>query len=274
MTWLVRFYAPFVLAVIAAIGTLSDFFQNPAAMWWTALALAAFGGLLIVARIVPGLRGLANAIYPDVRAAGAIGFALFCFIGAGALYAFADASARLAPQGGVIGAAYPELRKVQESLGVVQATVARIEQKTEAIGEDVTFIKGGVPQMLKVYEIYDAPEMGGVQVRIGNDTEFAFSDVLVELTARGQSGARQLARFTEGGLAPGGEIWGNFTGYDPGAPVSICIIGSRDGDGARIRTVQRYDWRVRKFGPIEQRYLQGSGRVEIARVDAGAGCGA
>jgi len=274
MTWLVRFYAPFVLAVIALIGTLSDFFQNPAAMWWTAIALAAFGGLLIVARVVPGLRGLANAIYPDARAAGAVGFALFCFIGAGALYAYAQASARLAPQGGVIGAAYPELRKVQESLGVVSETVARIEEKTEAIGEDVTFIKGGVPQMLKVHEIYDAPMMGGVQVRVGNDTEFAFSDVVVELIARGPGGAQRLARFTEGGLAPGAEIWGNFSGYDPSAPVDICIIGRRDGDGARIRTMQSYDWRVRKFGPIEQRYLQGSGRLQIERVADGGGCGA
>jgi hypothetical protein len=274
MTWLVRFYAPFVLAVIAAVGTLSDFFQNPAAMWWTAIALAAFGALLIVARIVPPLRGLAHAIYPDARAAGAVGFALFCFIGAGALYAYAEASARLAPQGGVIGAAYPEMREIQRTLGVVETTVARIEEKTEAIGEDVTFIRGGVPQMLKVHEIYDAPEMGGVQVRVGNDTEFAFSDVLVELTANGPAGSRRLARFTEAGLAPGAEIWGNFTGYDPNAPVSICIVGSRDGDGVRIRTVQTYDWRVRKFGPIEQRYLQGSGRLQIERVGDGAACAA
>jgi hypothetical protein len=274
MTWLVRFYAPFVLAVIAAVGTLSDFFQNPAAMWWTAIALAAFGALLIVARIVPPLRGLAHAIYPDARAAGVAGFALFCFIGAGVLYAYAEVSARLAPQGGVIGAAYPELREIQKTLGVVETTVARIEEKTEAIGEDVTFIRGGVPQMLKVYEIYDAPEMGGVQVRVGNDTEFAFSDVLVELSANGSAGARRLARFTEAGLAPGAEIWGNFTGYDPSAPVSICIVGSRDGDGVRIRTVQTYDWRVRKFGPIEQRYLQGSGRLQIERVSDGAACAA
>jgi hypothetical protein len=274
MTWLVRFYAPFVLAVIAAVGTLSDFFQNPAAMWWTAIALAAFGAVLIVARIVPPLRGLAHAIYPDARAAGVAGFALFCFIGAGVLYAYAEVSARLAPQGGVIGAAYPELREIQKTLGVVETTVARIEEKTEAIGEDVTFIRGGVPQMLKVYEIYDAPEMGGVQVRVGNDTEFAFSDVLVELSANGSAGARRLARFTEAGLAPGAEIWGNFTGYDPSAPVSICIVGSRDGDGVRIRTVQTYDWRVRKFGPIEQRYLQGSGRLQIERVGDGAACAA
>jgi hypothetical protein len=116
--------------------------------------------------------------------------------------------------------------------------------------------------------------MGGVQVRVGNDTEFAFSDVLVELTANGPAGSRRLARFTEAGLAPGAEIWGNFNGYDPKAPVSICIVGSRDGDGVRIRTVQTYDWRVRKFGSIEQRYLQGSGRLQIERVGDGAACAA
>jgi len=38
--------------------------------------------------------------------------------------------------------------------------------------------------------------------------------------------------------------------------------------------VQSYDWRVRKFGPIEQRYLQGSGRLQIERVADGAGCAA
>lgn len=183
-----RFTYPTFIGLCGLLATISDMLQNQMVAIGVVIALAAIG----LASVLTPTRfliwsGIAEQLGIDEAAVSARRpFGLSCLILAAVVFGFSAMSVRAAEDGGLVAGAFPEVRQMQVSLGIIEREVQQIAAKTSEIKQDTAALMAATLQWISVDT---APKStgkvtpdgeihyyltGGMYFTVSNDTANAF----------------------------------------------------------------------------------------------------
>lgn len=242
---------PFFLTLSGVASATSDILQQP-------MIANLFIGLLVMTAAISLLgyrfssvnRAILESLPDNIRPNfSPRPFAISCLVMAALVGGFSVLSAKASNDDGLIASAFPEIRALQQQLGIVQQDVARIDERTEKIEGDTKFLKLAANQWFtfeinswSAHEMIDPGGPNSMNLGIMNDSAFTYGDVRVHVrdTATGID-------WSYGGfmLTPGAfdreqlDFRSDFAeGYE------ICVSAVRREDGALIREIRKLGDRI------------------------------
>lgn len=176
MHTLKRFTYPTFIGTCSILGTLADLLQNAFIFRGVTIVLLLIGIVCLISpkalftrtRLLQSL-GADAAVVDGLRPFGAS-----CLMLAAVVFGFSTLSAKSESEGGVIASAYPEIRQVQERLGLIEVGLANISLQTNEIQKNTQKL---VSSALHWVTIQGYPHTRGKSQPNGNDL-YSFADVI------------------------------------------------------------------------------------------------
>lgn len=228
---------PVLMALVSGVTAFADVIKDSFLAELLAYALIGLGVAAIVFFRAPGISRVSRKWFPGAGTDFSPGaFAVSCGVLGVAVFGFAQLSARLSDQGGVIAAAFPEVTEIQQQLGVVQEDVARIEETTantavvvDAISEDTVFLTKAAGQWLGIESLFYSPEFGTMNLRINNPSSFVFDEL--DIVVRDSANPSKIILHRAGILARAELREFRAEGLGELDAIEVCISGRRKQDG-------------------------------------------
>ncbi|MHA6643706.1 hypothetical protein [Mesorhizobium sp. A623] len=232
---------PFFLTLSGVASATSDILQQP-------MIANLFVGLLVLTAAISFLgyryssvnkailESLPDNIRPNFSPRP---FAISCLVMAALVGGFSVLSAKASNDDGLIASAFPEIRALQQQLGIVQRDVARIDERTEKIERDTKFLKLAADQWLSVPDLMSSGQEGkpyNLRATFENSTAFVYKNIRIRIRG-GEKLDYSIGDFI---LAPNSYDVNDiqFVGGQPDS-IEICISALR-GDGKHFKEIRTF----------------------------------
>ncbi|MCY0093253.1 hypothetical protein [Hoeflea ulvae] len=298
MRSIVKFTYPTFIGLCGLLAALSDVLQDQN------VAVALYASLLvlgIVALVAPSafVGKTMRTIVGEDDSIGAQSkpFGLSCILLAGVVFGFSTLSAASSSEGGVISSAYPEVRQMQISLGIIENRIASLETTSSDILANTeemisssqrwispsAYINAFSRQHQKTLEQYHF--FNGIHYNASNDTGIIFEDVTLSVhDENGKSLSSHRARVMPANdyIADSWQFMDESTYIKdlrdgdvvhPGLNrrLSLCITARRRGSD--IWTLERRHYEYSQSDHLTPPQLHLVESTQPEDVDDGAQCG-
>ncbi len=227
----VRTYSiPFLLALSGGLTTLADILQDQLIAYALCFCLLVTAAIVFASRKTRFERAVLEAVPNELRGSfSPSAFALSCVVISAMILGFSSLSAKASEKGGLVASAFPEVKALQDSLGVVSTTVAALDTRTQDIDATTKTIAAAADKWLGVTElsIY-SPKVFLMHLTVENRSVFLFDHV--KIVASSPDGEKIV---NEEGfiMAPNSQEQHSRELKDRPETIEVCISAQRKSDG-------------------------------------------
>lgn len=146
MHTLKRFTYPTFIGTCSILGTLADLLQNAFIFRGVTIVLLLIGIICLISpKALFTKTKLLQCLGADASVVNGLRpFGASCLMLAAVIFGFSSLSAKSESGGGVIASAYPEIRQIQEHLGVLETRIASLQSTAESIQSDTQHVRDNV----------------------------------------------------------------------------------------------------------------------------------
>lgn len=212
MHTLKRFTYPTFIGTCSILGTLADLLQNAFIFRGVTIVLLLIGIICLISpKALFTKTKLLQSLGADASVVdGLRPFGASCLMLAAIVFGFSTLSAKSESEGGVIASAYPEIRQIQERLGVIEVGLANISLQTNEIQKNTEKLVSSALHWVTIqgypHTRSQSQSDGGdlhsfadvIGFTLTNDTANTFEDLTIAVSYEAYEKLHKIPNFVQG----------------------------------------------------------------------------